>query len=100
MIIKVQLATKKLLRPLRTGNFCLRRNGANTGSLATHSSITTKAKRDITESKSGQRTVGAPHCRNVAQCEATEEEWLSAHWLLVAVPRTEEYEKGKNLRTR
>jgi hypothetical protein len=64
MIVKVQLATKKLLKPLRTGNFCFRRNGANTGSLATQSSITTKAKRDITESTSGQRTAGAPHCRD------------------------------------
>ena len=65
MIVKVQLATKKLLSPLRTGNFCLRRNGANTGSVATQSSITTKAKRDITASISGQMTPGAPHYKDV-----------------------------------
>lgn len=40
MIEKLQIATRKLLIPTRTGIFCLSRNGASTGSTATFSSRT------------------------------------------------------------
>ena len=39
MMEKLQNATKKLLRPTRTGTFCFSRKGASTGSTATFSSM-------------------------------------------------------------
>ena len=45
---KLQKATKKLLVPTSTGIFCLSKNGANTGSMASFNSTTRKRRKKTT----------------------------------------------------
>ena len=96
MTVKEEWATKKLLMPLRTGICCFRRNGASIGSLATQSSITTNAQRDITANASGKTTPGASHWQRLS-VSSRGTYWFSAHRLLVAEPCTQEYKKRGDL---
>ena len=46
MTVKLQIPTRKLLIPTSTGIFCLSRNGASTGSMASFSSMTRKMRKN------------------------------------------------------
>jgi hypothetical protein len=58
---KLQVATRKLLSPTRTGIFCFKRNGAKTGSGAMYNSTRRNAKVNITDKANGAMTKGSPH---------------------------------------
>ncbi len=60
--VKLQLATRKLLIPTRTGIFCFNRKGANTGSGATNSSMITNATVKSPDNMIGTYTAGDVHC--------------------------------------
>jgi hypothetical protein len=61
---KLHIATRKLLSPTRTGIFCLRRNGAKTGSGATYNSTRRKAMVNITDKRNGVKTSVSPHFKH------------------------------------
>jgi hypothetical protein len=59
---KSQKATRKLLIPTRTGIFCFSRNGANTGSTASFSSMTRKRKKSTQAAARVEITRASSHC--------------------------------------
>lgn len=56
MMVKLQVATRKLLIPTSTGIFLLRRKGARTGSGATYNSTRIKTMAKTMESVKGKYT--------------------------------------------
>lgn len=60
--VKLQSATRKLLIPTKTGIFCLRRNGASTGSGAINNSTMTNAMANMPDRTRGRITDRSVHC--------------------------------------
>lgn len=68
MIAKLQLATRKLLMPTKTGIFCFSKKGASMGSLATRSSKTTNVANRTKAKTKGTMTDASLHYTNIRSC--------------------------------
>lgn len=61
IMVKLHIATRKLLSPTSTGIFCFRRNGARTGSGATFNSMKMNAMVKTPANIRGTITCGSSH---------------------------------------
>ena len=64
MTEKLQKPTRKLLIPTKTGIFCLSRNGVNTGSTASFSSMTKKRRKNTNATTRVEITRTSSHYSN------------------------------------
>src|ERR1700722_12279642 len=97
-MLKLHIATKKLLVPTKTGIFCFRRDGARTGSVAMQISTIRKHRKNTMLRAKGVYTVESDHCtiiqkkgQGMWECEGM------SYGTPFVIPGAEEDQNGCNL---